>query len=415
MDDPGLRWPYWKFGLKRDDLLTKLHDKYNTTVQYISDPVAFQHDVFEISHEASDADEFHSLMAARKEYRLKELNKSLESASFEIIANPALIGTDQWQHAVQLFRTRSLDSLVRYFASYLPEDHPWHQSDDSSASSLSGDYESLDDDSTSHSENTMFFDDEFDTKYGPYDDPFEVDEQQHSISATRPISVSSKSGHVTTTDTYSFDFALTPARTLSFSESEPDMFPLKDSCPSLHDDSASQTSASSVSDTSETQHQKEFLAEHDVNIIRHEAEYYSPQPLTLSKPDPLEDSPTPTPKPRAEAGECFFMQAKPSPSPASSRIPGRREPSTFRTQILSHAATASLGPAAKTTVAIVSRRQMEQQYSQSQTPSPARSHRRDHSPIGKGRGHSAAVTSGRVQKSFDTSRSRTRSRRSEVL
>ncbi|EGU71791.1 hypothetical protein FOXB_17700 [Fusarium oxysporum f. sp. conglutinans Fo5176] len=32
----------------------------------------------------------------------------------------------QWEHAVQLFRTNSLDSLVRYFASYLPIDHIWH-------------------------------------------------------------------------------------------------------------------------------------------------------------------------------------------------------------------------------------------------------------------------------------------------
>ncbi|WXC40197.1 hypothetical protein QX201_000035 [Fusarium graminearum] len=31
-----------------------------------------------------------------------------------------------WEHAVQLFQTNSLDSLVRYFASYLPTDHIWH-------------------------------------------------------------------------------------------------------------------------------------------------------------------------------------------------------------------------------------------------------------------------------------------------
>ncbi|KAH7186136.1 uncharacterized protein B0J16DRAFT_363154 [Fusarium flagelliforme] len=32
----------------------------------------------------------------------------------------------QWGHAIQLFRTNSLDSLVRYFVSYLPADHIWH-------------------------------------------------------------------------------------------------------------------------------------------------------------------------------------------------------------------------------------------------------------------------------------------------
>jgi hypothetical protein len=123
MDEPGWAWPAWKFGLKRDDLFGKLHDQYNTFASTIQDPEAFHHDVYEISNEASDRDEFHRLMAARKAQRLRELNESLESASFEIIANPQLIGTEQWQYALQLFRTKSLDSLVRYFASYLPEDH----------------------------------------------------------------------------------------------------------------------------------------------------------------------------------------------------------------------------------------------------------------------------------------------------
>ncbi|KAM5528767.1 hypothetical protein FOXYSP1_19248 [Fusarium oxysporum f. sp. phaseoli] len=32
----------------------------------------------------------------------------------------------QWEYVVQLFQTNFLDSLVRYFASYLPTDHIWH-------------------------------------------------------------------------------------------------------------------------------------------------------------------------------------------------------------------------------------------------------------------------------------------------
>jgi hypothetical protein len=126
MDDPGLQWPAWKFGMRREDLFTKLHDQYNTISSSIQDPEAFHHDVFEISNTASTSDEFHTLLLERKQQRLRELNETLESASLEIIANPTLIGTQQWQHAVQLFRTKSLDSLVRYFSSYLPEDHPWH-------------------------------------------------------------------------------------------------------------------------------------------------------------------------------------------------------------------------------------------------------------------------------------------------
>jgi hypothetical protein len=121
MEEPGWAWPAWKFGMKREDLSTKLHDQYNTFASTIQDPEAFHHDVWEIAQEASTTDEFHRLMATRKEQRLRELNNSLESAAFEIIAHPKLIGTEQWAFALQLFRTKSLDSLVRYFASYLPQ------------------------------------------------------------------------------------------------------------------------------------------------------------------------------------------------------------------------------------------------------------------------------------------------------
>lgn len=111
--------------MKRDALFTTLHDEYNTFQSNIQDPDAFHHDVYEIANEAASTVEFHNLLATRRDQRLRELNESLESASFEIIANPALVGTSQWEYALQLFRTRSLDSLVRYFASYLPSTHPW--------------------------------------------------------------------------------------------------------------------------------------------------------------------------------------------------------------------------------------------------------------------------------------------------
>ncbi|KAJ3453116.1 hypothetical protein MRS44_017642 [Fusarium solani] len=128
MDDPSWAWPAWKFGMKSGDLFTKLHSQYNTYLCPIQDPDAFHHDIFEISHKANSAAEFHHLTNNRSQQRLHELNEALESASLEIIANPSLISTPQWEHAVQLFRTKSLDSLVRYFASYLPADHIWHSS-----------------------------------------------------------------------------------------------------------------------------------------------------------------------------------------------------------------------------------------------------------------------------------------------
>jgi hypothetical protein len=137
MEDPGWAWPAWKFGMKRSDLFNTLHDQYNTFTFTLQDPEAFHHDVYEISHNADTADKFHQLMAARQQQRLRELNESLETLAVEIIANPKLMETDQWQHAVQLFRTKSYDSIVRFFASYLPDDYLNRHNDSHSTCSSS--------------------------------------------------------------------------------------------------------------------------------------------------------------------------------------------------------------------------------------------------------------------------------------
>lgn len=221
--------------MKREELFTKLHDQYNTVAFSIQDPEAFHHDVYEISNSASTADEFHRLLADRKQLRLNELNQSLESASVEIIANPNLIGTHQWQHALQLFRTRSLDSLVRYFASYLPDDHPWHQSTD---------------DPTSR----PFFDDPEDDIPFMTHEPLPINTMVSSIPAShlppspRSLTMCSEGSA-----------ASTPARTLSFSEPESDAMVLSTTLSRDFDDEVTSqsddpdTPTTSISDMSEIQ------------------------------------------------------------------------------------------------------------------------------------------------------------------
>lgn len=210
-------WPHWKFGLKRNDLFTKLHEQYNTVPSPILDPEAFHHDVYELSHQASTADELHRLLEDRKQQRVRELNETLESAAFEIIANPSLIGTEQWHHAVQLFRTKSLDSLVRYFASYLPSDHPWYKSDSTSSSDAGSSIDSIADSQPS------FFEDD-----GPImtDEPFEFSTALDLLpSSPRSMTMCSDSSAASPIDDAHHDYdlpPLTPARTLSFSESERD-------------------------------------------------------------------------------------------------------------------------------------------------------------------------------------------------
>jgi hypothetical protein len=262
MDEPGWAWPAWKFGMKREDLTTKLHDQYNTFMSTIQDPEAFHHDVSEIAHEASTTDEFHRLMAARQQERIKELNDSLESAAIEIIGNPKLIGTEQWQYALQLFRTKSLDSLVRYFASYLPEHYLYrhdhgYQTPSSTASSFA-DYSSVRTASTNLSSvdcpcpATIFADDEDKSVFTHEPDTIHVSIQKptstHAPLSPRSITMKSDTAPSSPTNLSIHDFALPPPtpRTLSFSGSESGGIPH----PFSHDDD--ETSQSEEGDTSET-------------------------------------------------------------------------------------------------------------------------------------------------------------------
>ncbi|RYP15368.1 hypothetical protein DL765_005759 [Monosporascus sp. GIB2] len=251
MDDPDVQWPAWKFGMKREELFTTLHDRYNTVTFSVQDPEAFHHDVYEISNVATTPVEFHRLLSDRKEQRIRELNGSLESASFEIISNPSLIGTQQWQYAVQLFRTRSLDSLVRYFASYLPNDHPWYHSGEHTTSDQSTD-----------STGTSFFGDDNDED-GIRQEPssVRVPASHFPPSPSSMTMCSDESAAVSPTDDdthhhYAFN-TFTPARTSSFSEPETDSMTFSGVLLRDHDDETSQpedpgTPTTSISDISET-------------------------------------------------------------------------------------------------------------------------------------------------------------------
>ncbi|KAI0127092.1 hypothetical protein BJ170DRAFT_684660 [Xylariales sp. AK1849] len=313
MDDPGWSWPAWKFGMKRDELFTKLHDQYNTFPSSIQDPEAFHHDVYEISNTASTTDEFHRFLADRKALRLRELNESLESASLEIIANPKLIGTEQWQYALQLFRTKSLDSLVRYFASYLSGDHPWqHAQDDArtstTASSIS-DSLTDSDDSVSTNSSEPFFDDE-DHHHFLTHEPLII---HSSISASRlPPSPRSLTICTDSSDIAHHDYAfgtLTPARTLSFSENDSDvmvrsgMLSHRDEEDELSQFDELDTPVTSISDISEVQ-----ADGGEPTATHHDKNGYD-ESITLKPVDSVESE---TPPPRAKFSSGSDMSTKPT-------------------------------------------------------------------------------------------------------
>jgi hypothetical protein len=210
--------------MKRDDLFTKLHDEYNTFPSSIQDPEAFHHDVYEISNQAVSVNEFHDMMAHRKQQRLRELNDSLESAAVEIIANPSLMGTTQWQYALQLFRTKSLDSLVRYFASYLPDDHPWHRQSDTESTTSESASEGVE----SLTNSTTFFIDH-DEKPIMTHEPLSISTASHVDShlppSPRSLTMRSDASAEDGDRCHAYIVDMpTPARTLSFSGSESERF-----------------------------------------------------------------------------------------------------------------------------------------------------------------------------------------------
>lgn len=112
-------WPAWKFGMAMNDQFDTLHDQYNTISTPIQDAESFHLDIADIADKATSRAEFHSLLAQRKQLRLDELRSCFESVSVELVANPMLMDESRWAHAVQFFRTSSLDSIVAYFAAYL--------------------------------------------------------------------------------------------------------------------------------------------------------------------------------------------------------------------------------------------------------------------------------------------------------
>jgi hypothetical protein len=354
MDDPGWSWPAWKFGMKRDDLFTKLHDQYNTIPSSIQDPEAFHHDVYEISQEASTASEFHSLLAERKKQRLRELNLSLESASVEIIANPSLIGTEQWRYAVQLFQTKSLDSLVRYFASYLPEDHPWHNGSSSeSGSDMSSSVDSLAPSTVSSA--TFFSSVHEDDDHKPMltHEPLSIISTSEMEFPPSPRSMTMRSDASTDAADSPIDLAhheymintLTPARTMSFSESDSERLDKTMPMPSHlrhSDDNVVQadTPLTEVSDVSdgEGDEAEESRPSYDESHNSHDE-----CTLTSKSTADLLDSETPTPRPeharrdpllsfvslsssgRRQRGQSPSRRSSPAPTSRSTRRHQARE------------------------------------------------------------------------------------------
>lgn len=255
----------------------------------------------------------------------------LEDASFEIIGNPSLIGTEQWQYAIQLFRTKSLDSLVRYFSSYLPQEHPWHNDSGSPISSTDSSHPVIFD-----CDGPMFFDEpeEDDTYYtNEHSQSFDITDLSLE-QPTRSMTVRSEDSGVEVSERIQHRHkygARASQRATSFSESEPDLA-IHDSVPTLHDDEVTsqsddpETPSTSISDLSDAESQgKDRLVTTILDDDAH-SEYLSISHAPLSSMDSME-SETPTPKPEhTRSPAAPFFDTKLSPLHARSKSSSRVHP-----------------------------------------------------------------------------------------
>lgn len=357
MDDPGWAWPAWKFGMKRDDLFTKLHDQYNTFTFTLQDPEAFHHDVYEISRDADTPDEFHRLMAERRSQRLRELNDSLESLAVEIIANPKLMDSDHWQFALQLFRTKSFDSIVRYFASYIPDNYIDRHDNASVASSSFSDTNSVKTASTTASsvDDThipSFLDDE---EIVMTKEPLSIHTNIHSSHVVDgPLSppqseAMSESEVSSPVDLESHRYSSNPpSRSMSFSGSESGPFGPDLTRSLVHDDDEtsqsgdSDTTVTSESDCAESRSSLDTFGVEEQALDTLEDDFEDEFPTaqfpedTFDTFDSINDTlESDTPTPQQETIASSYVEYK---SVLSRRIPSphRRSPSPSPKHHLSH-------------------------------------------------------------------------------
>ncbi|KAF4975651.1 hypothetical protein FZEAL_7586 [Fusarium zealandicum] len=372
MDDPGWSWPAWKFGMKRDDLFTKLHDQYNTFTFTLQDPEAFHHDVYEISRHADTSDEFHRLMADRQRSRIRELHESLESLAVEIIANPKLMDSEHWQYAIQLFRTKSFDSIVRYFASYLPDNYlDRHDHDNvsiASSSSFSETNSVKTEGTTASSVDDASLPSFFDDEHVMTKEPLSIHTNiRHSTMVEGPLSPPhseasrSESSVSSPTCLELHDYSSNPpSRSMSFYGSEAECFVPDLTRPDVHDDDETSqfddggNSATSESDCAESRSSLDTLDDGERSHDTQEEDLEDDDEfLTAQFPEDASDAfdfcnDTPesddTPTPRQETIASCYIEYKsvaswripsphrrsPSPSPSTKYHPCRREGSVLK-------------------------------------------------------------------------------------
>ncbi|KUI65044.1 hypothetical protein VM1G_11309 [Cytospora mali] len=123
-EHPEHVWKAEKFGMDIQDVFTTLALQYNCTSFPLLDRDAFCRDVSYISSIAQDRNEFLDLLQKQRDIRQKELADMFVRGLRKIVNSPHLISEEHshnWNDAMHIFHFNSFDTIVRFFANYLPD------------------------------------------------------------------------------------------------------------------------------------------------------------------------------------------------------------------------------------------------------------------------------------------------------
>ncbi|KUI73143.1 hypothetical protein VM1G_08896 [Cytospora mali] len=126
VENPHLRWPCWKFGMKLNDIFTTLPEQFNTMTIPICDPNAFYKDAAGLSYIAKDRAQFLELLAQRRNLRYEEMTTAWSGMLRDIISHQAWLGTQVHDvmrfchYTEQIYTFQSFDSLISFFGAFAP-------------------------------------------------------------------------------------------------------------------------------------------------------------------------------------------------------------------------------------------------------------------------------------------------------
>lgn len=135
-------WPFLKFGLKRDELFTTLHDRFNVHQLPLQDPMAFHRDVCEAARCSATVEQFYAQMEERRAERAKQMNEAFNEICHLISWGPWVLAcpqcydpetdeektlpgtlndslTQKWALFNYFSRSLSFDSLIRFFDGFV--------------------------------------------------------------------------------------------------------------------------------------------------------------------------------------------------------------------------------------------------------------------------------------------------------